>query len=198
MISSDTIVRRAAAWYERGCIESRANRGVCVDEIHTLFDPKWVQSKRAEAWCAKFVWVVFEEAARQSGEANPLPRTAGARDMLVRAKKTSLRVDNLPQEGDVFYRRSSSPGATGHVGIVTEVTSDGITTCEGNLDNRVAYYHYSWQKINDPSWDFAFIHASDPSSAGGVLQAGSNGLLVVLLCSAAAGWYFSQRKGKKR
>lgn len=197
MISASTIIERAASWYERGCIESSANRGVCIDEIHTLFDPKWVQSKRAEAWCAKFVWVVYQEAARLDGEANPIPRTAGARDMLDRARREGkLRVDNLPQEGDVFYRRSSAPGATGHVGLVKEVGSNGVVTIEGNLDNRVAFYTYTWAKINDPSWGFAFIHGADPSSAGGVLQAGANGLLATLLLSAAAGWFIATRMKK--
>lgn len=195
MVPFKTIEEVAAEWYKRNCVEERANRGVCVDKIHELFDPKWITSKRPEAWCAKFVWVVYEEAARRSGTKNPLPRTAGARLMRDMSKDLGLRVDNKPQDGDVFYRASESPGATGHVGIVTDVKPDGITTVEGNLSNRVAYYHYGWDKIMSPKWNFSFIHAADDSqSGGGVVTASSNGLLGLVLIGTAALWYFSKKK----
>lgn len=190
-----TIAEVAAEWYERNCVEERTNRGVCVDKIHELFDPQWITQKRPEAWCAKFCWVVYEEAARRSGTKNPLPRTAGARLMRDMSKKAGLRVDNKPQDGDVFYRASESPGASGHVGIVTDVKADGITTVEGNLSNRVAYYHYGWDKIMSPKWNFSFIHAADESqSGGGVITAGANGLLGLVLIGTAALWFFNKKK----
>lgn len=195
MVPFKTIEEVAAEWYKRNCVEERANRGVCVDKIHELFDPKWITAKRPEAWCAKFVWVVYEEAARRSGTKNPLPRTAGARLMRDMSKDLGLRVDNKPQDGDVFYRASESPGSSGHVGIVTDVKADGITTVEGNLSNRVAYYHYDWDKIMSPKWNFSFIHAADDSQSGsGVITAGANGLLGLVLIGTAALWYFNKKK----
>lgn len=195
MVPFKTINEVAAEWYERNCVEERDNRGVCVDKIHELFDPKWITSKRAEAWCAKFVWVVYEEAARRAAVTNPLPRTAGALAMRDLSKKAGLRVDNKPQDGDVFYRKSSSAGSSGHVGIVTDVKADGITTVEGNLSNRVAYYHYGWDKIMSPEYNFSFIHAADDSQSGsGTVFASTNGLLGLVLIGTAALWYFNRKK----
>jgi hypothetical protein len=195
MIPFGTIAEVAAEWYDRNCVEDSENRGVCVDKIHELFDPQWIASKRAEAWCAKFVWVVYEEAARRSGNKNPLPRTAGAKDMLNKSRDLGLDVDNKPRYGDVFYRTSESRGRSGHVGIVTDIQKDGITTVEGNLNNRVAYYFYDWNQIALPKWKFNFIHAADPSKRGGsAILAGSNGLLGLVLVGTAALWYFNKKK----
>jgi len=185
-----TILEVAAEWYKKNCVEQSTNRGICVDKIHELFDPQWITNRRAEAWCAKFCWVVYEEAARRSGTKNPLPRTAGARNMLDLSRKAGIPVDNKPAKGDVFYRKSTSPGASGHVGIVTDITPKGITTVEGNLDNRVAYYTYTWAQMMDPKWNFNFIHAS----GGGVIKAGANGLLALVLVGTAALWFFNKKK----
>lgn len=188
--SPQTILEVAAEWYKKNCVEQSTNRGVCVDKIHELFDPQWITQKRPEAWCAKFVWVAYQEAATRTGTENPLPRTASARAMLDLSKKAGIPVDNNPKKGDVFYRRSTSPGASGHVGIVAEVTSKGITTVEGNLDNRVAYYNYGWADLMDPKWNFSFIHAS----GSGVTKAGANGLLALVLVGTAALWYYNKKK----
>lgn len=194
MVPFQTIASVAAEWYERNCVESSANRGVCVDKIHEQFDPNWIRNKRPEAWCAKFVWVVYEEAARRAGVENPLPRTAGARLMLTMSQKAGLNVTKKPEVGSVFYRRSDSPGASGHVGIVTEIKSDGITTVEGNLDSRVAYYHYDWNAVASRKWDFSFIHAASKSGGGSAILASANGLFGLVLIGTAALWLYQGRK----
>lgn len=186
----------AAEWYKRNCVEERANRGVCVDKIHQMFDSNWIKSKRPEAWCAKFVWVVYDEAARRAGVSNPIPRTAGALLMRDMSRKAGLKVDKKPELGDVFYRKSEAAGSSGHVGIVTEIKTDGITTIEGNLSNRVAYYWYDWKDVTSSKTDFSFIHASSQSkSGGGPILAGTNGLLGLVLVGTAALWFF--QKGKR-
>jgi hypothetical protein len=195
MVPFKTIADVAAKWYNRNCVETQSNRGVCVDRIHEQFDPNWIRNKRPEAWCAKFVWVVYEEAARLSGVANPIPRTAGARLMLTMSRDKQLKVDKKPNLGAVFYRKSDSPGASGHVGIVTEIKNDGITTVEGNLDGRVAYYFYDWNAVASPKWDFSFIHAASPSGGNPIL-ASANGLLGLVLVGTAAFWFFQGRKRK--
>lgn len=195
MVPFNDIAEVAAEWYGRNCVEETTNRGVCVDRIHQTFDPDWIKQKRPEAWCAKFVWVVYEEAAKRAGVANPIPRTAGAKLMLNMSKDAGLRVDNRPSYGDVFYRYSESAGSTGHVGIVTDIQKDGITTVEGNLSNRVAYYFYDWDQIAQPKWKFSFIHAADKSKGGGsAILASTNGLLGLVLVGTAALWFFNKKK----
>lgn len=195
MSFADDIVDRAVAWYQRDCRETTANRGPCVDEIHERFDPNWIRNKRSEAWCAKFCYVVVDEAARMDGIKNPLPRTAGARDLLERSIKAGLRVDRQPARGSIFYRRSGAPNATGHNGIVVggRANGGGITTIEGNLNNRVSLYGYTNGQIED--LDFRFIHVED--AAGAPLLAGSNVITTLLLLSAGIGtlWYIN--KGRR-
>ncbi len=147
------IIREAERWLERQCAETSANRGPCVDEIHLRFGG----TVKAEAWCAKFVWVVVDEACVQTGTKNRLPFTAGARALLT-GSDGKLRVDGNPEPGAAFYRRSTAPGASGHVGIVVAVESDGIYTIEGNTSDRVAMIRYDNQYMADPAHEMRFIH----------------------------------------
>lgn len=202
MALADRIVDVAAGWLKRGCVETTPNRGVCVDEIHQRFDPKWIAQQRAEAWCAKFAWVVVDEAIRDDGGTdNPLPRTAGARDMLDKAYAKGLGVDKSPAVGSVFYRRSEAAGASGHVGIVVGVGGGQIKTIEGNLDNRVALHYYPDATWRDPYWRFNFIHTERINTPGepaaGFLTAGG-GLTSLIMLSAVAGAAYTLWKGRKK
>lgn len=185
------IILIATQWYRRDCRESTENRGVCVDEIHERFSPSWIAQKRAEAWCAKYAWVVVDEACQRLGIHNVLPKTASAVGMRDRSSGV-IRVDTTPAVGSVFYRRSSSPGSSGHVGIVTAVTADKIFTNEGNLDDRVALHYYPERQVRDPAWRFSFIHTEligggGGSYSGSTLLAGTSVLPALLLMSAGVG-----------
>ncbi len=148
----------ARSWYARECRENpnTPNRGPCVDEIQAAY---WT-TIRAEPWCTSFVWVVVDGAARKQGVTNHLPKTAGALDLLNRARKASeLVVDRTPEVGSIFYRRSTLAGVTGHTGIVTRVQSTGIVTVEGNSSNRVAQYLTPRSQVEAKANDYWFIHA---------------------------------------
>jgi LPXTG-motif cell wall-anchored protein len=124
------IIEEAVSWVmpQPGelCLETGTNRGECIDKISEIFNGKVV----AEAYCAKFVWVVCQNAL---GENNKLPKIAGAKAMLDAAKKTKgLVVDRTPKPGSVFYRKSTAAGATGHMGIVVWGDDKYFYTVEGN------------------------------------------------------------------
>lgn len=147
------IVRQAWEWKSIDCRESVENGGTCIDDLHSRFG-----TARREPYCTKLVWVVINDSCRAVGVENLLPKTAGAKDLLDRSRRT-LKVDNIPTIGSVFYRRSRDPKATGHCGIVVELLPDGgIRTLEGNNDDRIDFFDYAASSIANKQNGFAFIH----------------------------------------
>ncbi|HRK04078.1 MAG TPA: CHAP domain-containing protein [Chlorobiota bacterium] len=147
--------RIAANYVERRCVEVSENRGPCVDEIKQIYGDK---VPLAEAWCAQFVYAVHLLTCMRLGLIVLVPKTKGARDMLNKSRSI-FRVDGEPEVGDVFYRYSSA--GTGHVGIVIGVGKAGITTIEGNMNDRVGIRTYTWSEIRDQRKGFAFIHVAE-------------------------------------
>lgn len=147
--------RIASHYVERRCVEESENRGVCVDEIKQIYGDK---VPLAEAWCAQFVYAVHLMTCMRLGLTVMLPRTKGARDMLNKSRST-FRVDAEPEIGDVFYRFSTA--GSGHVGLVIGVGSAGMTTIEGNMNDRVGIRTYLWSDIRNSRKGFAFIHVAE-------------------------------------
>jgi surface antigen len=195
------LLRVAHGWAARGCRESVANGGPCIDEVHRLFG-----QPRREAYCAKFVWVVADEAARAAGITNPLPKTAGACDMLTRAVAAGLRVDTVPAIGAVGYRSTTLANSTGHVLLVVDVTGDEVRTVEGNNGDRIDDWRYPMATVrNYPrykncqrgiGWDF--IHIEDAggaptimadTGAASLISAGPSIGSILLLLGTIAGAY---------
>lgn len=82
------------------------------------------------AWCADF-------AVHVTGDALPIKPSRSAKQLYTRFKAAGLLTKN-PQPGDlVFFWRESPTSWKGHVGVVESVTSDTLTTVEGNVSNRV-------------------------------------------------------------
>lgn len=186
------IVQVALEWYQRGCVETSPNRGVCIDAIHAAFDPDWIRSKRSEAWCAKFVWVCYQQAADALGIQNPMPHTASARGLMDQARSNGIPVNGKPAVGAAFYRYSGSAGSSGHNGIVRALTSDGIETVEGNLSDKVSLYRYSWSAVNDPKRGFQFIHGEQYGPQ--VQFAGTSLAQMAVLGAVGLGAWYMWRK----
>lgn len=87
------------------------------------------------AWCATFVWWVFNEA-----KANDLLLTKTARvQTLYEAFAGKHLVHSIPQAGDVCCVKYAGDTIFNHVGIVESVNPSGsVTTIEGNHGDRVA------------------------------------------------------------
>lgn len=191
-------VRLAEDYASRLCREVTPNRGPCVDEIARSFNGRATN----EPWCAKFAYVVLEAAARNIGRVHTtLPKTAGARDMLERARKAGLRVDRRPNVGAVGYRISSAPGSTGHIFIVKGYDQEYIYTVEGNTgpsqdSQGVWWAFYEWSDIE--RLGMYFIHAEeqlgDTLTTDNVI-AGEAGFGITgwLLVAVAAGAIFMRR-----
>jgi peptidoglycan hydrolase-like protein with peptidoglycan-binding domain len=90
------------------------------------------------AWCAAFVYFVFEQASAKLNRVNPLFKTASC---LEHWKKTKgIRIDTaqalvnnkLIVPGSIFIIRFKY--GMGHTGIVTDVHDDYIRTIEGNTN----------------------------------------------------------------
>ncbi|HVZ39948.1 MAG TPA: CHAP domain-containing protein [Candidatus Kapabacteria bacterium] len=173
------LVRTALAWAARGCHETVANGGNCIDEVHRLFG-----NPARESYCAQFVWVVTEQAAQAAGIPNPLPKTAGACDLLTRSLKAGLRVDKTPGIGAVFYHGADPRYSTGHVGVVIDVTSTAIRTVEGNSGDRIDDWTYALAKVLtrkqtqacQRGTGFDFIHIEDAGGVPDLVYDGINGM----------------------
>lgn len=165
------IAIEAHRYLEAGCKEDAGNnRSVCVDAIQRAF------GVQGEAWCAMFAWNVVENAFTWVNGMNQLPKTAGACDLLRKARTSPvLDVDRTPTVGSIVYRRSTTRSPEGincnsqnvipaHVGIVVWLQDDYIITIEGNLANRVAPYYYKRSEIT--SRDMWFIHADEMPHSG--------------------------------
>lgn len=84
------------------------------------------------AWCMAFVYWVFEQACKETGNDNLLVKTGGVMRQWNECKKT-LRT-KTPQRGAIFIMDYGK--GLGHTGIVEKVLPDGkIQTIEGNTND---------------------------------------------------------------
>lgn len=147
------------------------NRGNCIDEIKCYYegvvDRCDSDKVTNEPYCAIFAWTMVDMAIKKFDKTAPLwggVKTKGAYDLLKRAKDRSIKVDNKPAIGSVFYRLSGSPTSSGHVGIVIKVEDDKFHTIEGN--NVFTYkgkkyqgvWSWIYKKSAIPGKGFQFIH----------------------------------------
>lgn len=93
----------AAGVFER----ANDNRGDRIDEYQQS-----TSGVLGEAWCMKFVYWCFEQAARRLSTRNPMPVIFGAAQFEGWAR-TSKKLVTSPALGDVFVKESR------HGGIVT-------------------------------------------------------------------------------
>lgn len=93
------------------------------------------------SWCCAFVYWCFDEAAKATGQPNPMVKTAGCLDHWRRAPARGARrihkqeaVDNpgLLKPGMIFIMDHG--GGLGHTGLVEKVAGGLLTTIEGNTD----------------------------------------------------------------
>jgi hypothetical protein len=152
MILTKAILLEAEKWL--GCKEESKNRSACVDEISRLYNDK----VSSDAWCAKFVWAITNEACKKLNVDNPLKQTASTATMLSEAKKT-LRTDNIAGKGSIFYTTRTGGG---HVGFVTKVKDNLFDTIEGNTSSDSGEGDGVWAKTRDTTKkDYTFIHLED-------------------------------------
>ena len=133
----NNILGTALWWIEQQCFENSQNRGKCIDYLHERYSSSWIDQKRNEAYCAKFVSIVLKEAFQKTGAVSPI-YSAGARDLRNQARAKGVKIDRNPSSGAFFYKKSSSPKYTGHVGIVYEnIDGNRFKTIEGNATDPV-------------------------------------------------------------
>ena len=158
------IVKVAFAWLDKQCYEVKENRGKCIDEIHK----KYSNVVRAEAYCAKFIYVVYNEASNNLSIINPLFKTDRAINVLLyNAKNGAIIIQGTKSHeanilpADIMDRKSSSPTNSGHVGIVVGVSGAGLKIIEGNASKGnlegVLPIFYTWDKIRNSKYNFNFI-----------------------------------------
>lgn len=96
-------------------------------------------------WCASFMYFCFREAAMKMGVKNPCPKTGSAVQLYLRAEPI-CRVSN-PTIGSLYVLDDAPlskwlgatdiPVGTGHTGIVSSLTDDGLSVDQeisGNTD----------------------------------------------------------------
>jgi hypothetical protein len=147
MILTQAIRKEAEKWL--GCKTGQK----CLDEIKILYNNKI----NNEAWCAKFVWAMTNEACKKLGIANPLRQTASTTTLLAYAKKT-LRTDNTVSVGSIFYTTRTGGG---HIGFVLAVNGTKFETIEGNTTNNSGEYGVFKKTRDTKTKEYQFIHLED-------------------------------------
>lgn len=134
-----------------GCTEPqrKSEAPACYVEIVT-YNGKELS---LEAWCAKFVWFIFDKTSKQFGVKNPLKYTASTKAMKADAQTKNIRVDKKASPGSIFFKYRDGGG---HVGIVSSVDGKYIQTVEGNHNDKVASV-----RRNYTSETYYFIHVED-------------------------------------
>lgn len=148
------IVQVADRWSQLKCVEERNNRGACIDKVHELYNGRVIN----EAYCAKYAYVVVQEACEALNISNKLSKTASALGMLQGAQKLGMAIKGVKgiAPGAVFARRTKATGGSGwHIGIVRSWNDDKFFTSEGNNSDRIGYFFYDWEEI--VSREFWFI-----------------------------------------
>ena len=131
MLINDQIIYEAQKWLN--VREQGKNDGPEVREWL-----KRVNRAPGNAWCAAFAWCMLDDACKALKIKNTFPPIAGAWLMLNQAKKVNAWTDS-PGKGFVFgidHGLNAAGARIGHVGIVTDVFEDHITTLEGNTNAK--------------------------------------------------------------
>ena len=81
-------------------------------------------------WCAAFIAGIGRQAL---GSAWPVPQTPSVQQIVDWASPRQL-LSVEPERGDLLVIRFPELGRFAHVGIVTDVETDGIATVEGNTN----------------------------------------------------------------
>jgi hypothetical protein len=119
---AEEAVNMALAEAAKGvCETNNDNRGPRVDEY------QMVNGTLGEAWCAKFVYWCFQQAALKLDVSNPCPKIFGAGELQKWGEKNKRIVDS-PERGDVLIKRKK------HAGLVTGPAQQNGTfpSVEGN------------------------------------------------------------------
>lgn len=102
---AEVAVEIALAEAKQGVFEAaNNNRGPRIDEYQKL-----ANSTLGQAWCAKFVFWCFEQAALKMGVTNPLPRIFGAGQLEAWAIAQKKTVP-IPTLGDVLVKEHRHVG----------------------------------------------------------------------------------------
>lgn len=153
---------RARTWINCHCKETISNGGNCIDDLTIAFTGK--RAWRAP-YCAMTVWVWYYEASLASGLLPMLPKIASAIGLLNACIKNGFAVDDTPDVGSIFYRKSSLQGKkngseiSGHCGIVLGWTDNEMVTAEGNSGQQIHEVRTPWSRVRDPERGYRFIHA---------------------------------------
>lgn len=104
-------------------------------------------------WCAAFAYSMFAYAAGECGLANPVPKTAGALRMWELADERYRQ--HYPSVGSIVVFQhltaDGKPDGHGHVGIVSKVQDDLVSSIEGNSD---AHGSRTGGSVVENTWDF--------------------------------------------
>jgi|GEM_PF-3361448 len=212
----EAILAQSLYWERKQCCETstgvcgsgahQEDWGPCVAEIQRAYG-----APRAEAYCAKFVSVIFDRAADAVKLQLPFTKDAGAVALRNKAAK-HYTMDKRPAIGSLFYHGSSCANCTGHVGIVVNLhANNALSVLEGNAGDRIGVNKYAaqngakgWQSKparksqRGTGWDFVHVEQAGGAatipleSVGNYLQpveASVSFGAVLLMLGAAVGGY---------
>lgn len=105
-----------------------------------------------DPWCAAFVGAVSGGCGLQK----IVPVSASCQRMRDRLIQMGAQVVSTPQRGDIAFFDWNGDGAHDeHVGIVTKVDGNTVTTIEGNRSDMVAYHQFTNfpAQFYRPNWE---------------------------------------------
>ncbi len=136
-------------------------------------------------WCAMFVWWCARQANVQE---SIIPKTEWAKVITYGCDYASYKSGIQAQKGDLLFVENTGDGFEDHVALVVSVTSDTITTVEGNTSNQVKKRTYSRTDGKTDGGDAKILYVGYPDYEGANTDKDSYETECIVLSSAKAGY----------
>ena len=107
----------------------------------------WYGESADQEWSAMFVGFVLKYAGIP-GNDYPYASTPAGTMSAIDNMGAYVRSGYIPKAGDLVFFNNNGEAAAQHVGVVEQVSGDGIVTIEGDVDGQVARRSYA---LNDAS-----------------------------------------------
>ncbi len=129
------LIAEARKYVGEAEIPSGSNRSIRIDywNLEAIGDwRKFPMGGKGAPWCGSFVTAAGRQAM---GHLWPVPQTGTVQAMVDWAKTKGVWSKNNIEAGNLFCLYYPNLKRYGHVGIVTGITTEGITTIEGNTND---------------------------------------------------------------
>jgi hypothetical protein len=125
---TEKIYRNNLIYNENKCIgvtEIRNNAGIEVEAYLSS-----VGLRKGNAWCCAFQYYNLSITAKELGVTCPMNRTGLCYNVYTYAKHNLKTTDKIKAPALIIWNKSGT--TSGHIGLITKINQNQITTIEGN------------------------------------------------------------------